>query len=376
MKIQSIDVTEVRVPMKKGHVDSAVYGDASWKHLSKWIIELKFDSGMVGLGESPRGVGWGDLETHARAILGKRLDEIMFQRFACPQEAANDMIAAPDSKYQSRRWEYDYPKTYAYYGFECALFDAWGKASGLPVSSLMGGAWRDKVAVSFWIGRMTPDDAARQAALGKKLGFTTLKMKASIEDPLPDIIGAIKKAAGDTFPVVIDPNNRFFRLAEALGVARKLDRFEEIWFEDPFPYQAEDWREFRRESKRPLVWHTATPWVAIQDRSCDYFNLSGFSSWGVRFAAEYASHFKVPHWQGSGIDCGILDALKLHMSAASKTCVLSGDAIGHRIREDDLIVEEWKVENGEIAVPKGPGLGVTLDCEAVKRYQLRRETIR
>ena len=43
MKIQAIDVTEVRVPMKKGHVDSDVYGDASWKHLSKWIIELKFD---------------------------------------------------------------------------------------------------------------------------------------------------------------------------------------------------------------------------------------------------------------------------------------------------------------------------------------------
>src|SRR5205814_1365167 len=100
-------------------------------------------------------------------------------------EAGNDMIAPDSSRVPSRRWEYEYPRPAAYFGFELALFDALGKVSGMPVSTLWGGAWRDRVPISFWIGRMLPDDAARQAALSCKLGFTALKMKASIEDDLP-----------------------------------------------------------------------------------------------------------------------------------------------------------------------------------------------
>ena len=80
MKIQSIVATEVRVPMKKGHVDSACYGDAGWKHLSKWIIELQFDNGIVGLGETPRAVGWGDVELFSKFLVGKRLDQLQLQR--------------------------------------------------------------------------------------------------------------------------------------------------------------------------------------------------------------------------------------------------------------------------------------------------------
>ena len=214
MKLESISATEVRVPMKPGHVDSAMYGDSDWKHLPKWILELKFDNGVVGLGESPRGVAWNEVERFGQFLLGKKLSEIQFQRIYLSQEETNDMLAAKDSRVKSRRWEYDYPKGYVYYGYECALFDAWGKVSGLPVSSLLGGAFRDRVATSFWMGRMTPDDAARQAALARKLGFSTMKMKASIEDPLPDVIGAMKQAAGEPFTIVIDPNNRFFRLVE------------------------------------------------------------------------------------------------------------------------------------------------------------------
>jgi muconate cycloisomerase len=91
--------------------------------------------------------------------------------------------------------------------------------------------------------------------------------------------------------------------------------------------------------------------------------------------AEVAAQFGIAHWQGTGLDLGILDAIRLQSSAAARTCVLSGDAIGHRIREDDLILEEFPVSDGQILVPKGPGLGVTLDREAMQRYQLRRETI-
>lgn len=376
MKIRSILATETHVPMRKGYVDSDIHGDASWKHLSKWILEIQFDNGIVGLGESPRGVTWPEIKQFSEFLVGKRFDEIQLQRIFLPQEAANDLIAVKGSQVEIRRWEYDYPKTYCYFGFECALLDAWGKVSGLPMSGVLGGAYRDRVPVSFWFGRMLPEDGARQAAVAKKLGFTALKMKASIQDDLPALVKAVREVTGDPFPIVIDPNRRFYRLEEALRMARKLDRFEDIWYEDPFPYQKDEWQEFRRETKRPLIWHTGDPMTAALEHACDYVNIGSFSIYETRFQAEIAAKFNLLHWQGTGLELGILDAYRLHSSAASRTCVLSGDTVGHRIREDDLIVEELKIENGHILVPKGTGLGVTLDREAMKRYQLRQETIR
>src|ERR1043166_5848560 len=103
MKLESISATEVRVPMKPGHVDSAMHGDPDWKHLPKWVLELKFDNGVVGLGESPRGVAWNEVESFGRSLLGKKLSEIQFQRIYLLQEASNDMLAAKDSKI---RWNW------------------------------------------------------------------------------------------------------------------------------------------------------------------------------------------------------------------------------------------------------------------------------
>lgn len=361
--------------MKAGHVDSVIYGDAPWKHLTKWIVEIQFDNDIVGLGESPRGVGWGDVECFGRFLVGKQMAELRLQRFFEPSEETFDMLTPASSRVKSRRWEYEYPRRETYGAYEVALFDALGKRIEMPLSGLLGGAWRDTAPISFWIGRMTPDDAARQALLARRMGFTSLKMKASIEDDLPAIIGAMRQATGDPFPIVVDPNARFFRLVEALAVARRLDRFQDISYEDPFPYQPFEWQEFRRQTQRPLIWHTSDPWRAAVDHACDHVNLGAWSFWQLRFMAEVAAQHRLLHWQGTGLDLGILDAARLHSSAAARTCVLNGDAIGHRIREDDLIVEQLDVRNGEIRVPTGPGLGITLDRDALKRYQVRQEII-
>src|ERR1051326_761405 len=133
MKIQSIVATETHVPTRKGYVDSAIHGDGAWKHLPKWILEIQFDNGIVGLGESPRGVTWPEVKQFGEFLVGKRFNEIQLQRIFLPLEASNDLVAVKGSQVPIRRWEYDYPRPFPYFGFECALFDAWGKVSGLPV---------------------------------------------------------------------------------------------------------------------------------------------------------------------------------------------------------------------------------------------------
>src|ERR1051325_11319780 len=110
MRIQAIVATEVRVPFRQGYVDSPIHGDPAWKHSPKWILEIGFDNGIVGLGETQRATAWNDVESFSKYLVGKRLAELCLQRFFVPQELQNDMIAPASSKVPSRSWEYEYAR--------------------------------------------------------------------------------------------------------------------------------------------------------------------------------------------------------------------------------------------------------------------------
>ena len=76
--------------------------------------------------------------------------------------------------------------------------------------------------------------------------------------------------------------------------------------------------------------------------------------------AYMAFQFGCQCWATSGVEFGILDAYALHSAAAAQNAVLPGDAVGHDMRVDDLIVEKLEAKSGAIRLPEGPGLGVTL----------------
>jgi glucarate dehydratase len=271
-------------------------------------------------------------------------------------------------------WEYQVPDRVPHFGFEIAVWDVMARLAGLPLFQLFGGAWRTEIPMGFWIGRMSPSDAERQAGRAVEMGFQSLKMKAFPEDPLAEVVGAIHSGAGFSMPIVIDPNRKFQRLGDALRVDRALREFQGISYEDPFPYHPVEWQEFRRATGRPLYWHAtksalrADPIRAGMEGTCDGLNISPFSAKEILQDAENASRFNLLHWQGSGLDLGVLDAFLLHTSAASRTAALPGDAIGHLLRENDLIEESLTVTNGAIPVPTKPGLGVTLDRDALNHF--------
>ena len=75
-------------------------------------------------------------------------------------------------------------------------------------------------------------------------------------------------------------------------------------------------------------------------------------------------------WHGSANEIGVADASYVHAIAATPNCVIPSDVLGHLIREDDLLIKSYKVENGFAIVPDDPGLGVELDEDAVKKYSV------
>ena len=86
------------------------------------------------------------------------------------------------------------------------------------------------------------------------------------------------------------------------------------------------------------------------------------------FIAEQAG---VPVWHGSGVDLGIMDMSYVHACAAAPAATLPSDVVGNFLREDDLLVEPIRIEDGCAVVPDKGGLGIELDEEAVRKYEIR-----
>ena len=347
MKITKIDCYKVVVPMKPNTVNSPQWGPPGFDAVAKFVLRVHTDEGLCGVGETYRGVSQEDVEATIARLIGA--DPLRMPLSALP-----------------------IPRNSAYDGFEIAIFDLVGKALGLPLHHLLGGAHRDRVLVDYWCGRQTPEDIAQTARQGWEKGFKGIKMKCALEDPMVERVKAIA-ATTPHMKITIDPNCRFYRPAAALELARELEAYNVEVFEDPTPKDDLEWYAFmRREMKIPLALHLASPSTVIAAirRDCvDCFNLGGGMVQFVRmaFIAEAAGK---PVWHGSGVDLGILDMAYVHACAAAKACTMASDIIGNFLREDDLIVEPIQFEDGCAIVPQVPGLGVELDEVAVEKYRV------
>lgn len=375
MRITDITWVKVRVPCRPDSVNSPPWGVDAWESIPRFIIQVHTDEGIVGLGETPRGVSEEAVRAAAQRLQGQDPFHLCWQDLPLGPDMSAYLVGWNSTAYPPRPYELTLPPGPAYVAFESAIFDIVGKALGLPVHRLLGSACRSAVPVDFWMGRRTPEDAARRTRLAVSLGYRGLKMKSALEDPVVAQVEAIVEAGGPDFRIIIDPNQRYYRPAEALRLARDLERFPQIVaLEDPVPVWNLDWyRLLRQKTTIPLALHLSTPQQvinAIKAEACDYLNLGGGMVNFVKCAA-IAEAAGILVWHGSGVDLGILEASYVHAAAVARTCVLPSDIFGRLIREHDLLVEPLRIENGQVVVPQRPGLGVDLDLDAVERYRVR-----
>ena len=112
-------------------------------------------------------------------------------------------------------------------GIDQALWDIKGKALGVPVYDLLGGAVREKIRVYAWIGGDRPDDVAKEALAKKAEGYTAIKMNGTEEvewigspKKITEAVAraaAIRDACGPEFGIAIDFHGRVHK-----GMAKVL----------------------------------------------------------------------------------------------------------------------------------------------------------
>jgi muconate cycloisomerase len=371
-RIERIVATEVVVPARPGAINSPgvdqplhklpVAGQASWTvqfdALPKCILELHFDDGTVGLGELYRDHDWRVVERVSRRLVGARLSDLPRQQLPI-----------------AHCREYD--------GFECALWDAFAKQHGLPLVDLLGGQLRQQIRVGAWSGHRELGDVKPLAGRVAEMGYDCIKFKCGLAD---DVAGWCRAIADEapSLQVILDPNERWNTPAES---RRRIDALAPLGnvlcLEDPIPrWMLDEYAKLRAYSSIPIVLHVSLPYIyhgqrvhdairALQLGAVDGFNFNG-GLVGFQQLDKIAAAAGLPSWHGSEIDLGILEAMYLHQCAAAASCTWPSDIFGRLIREHDLLATPLDLQPPRATLPRGPGLGVELDRDAVRHYQTDR----
>ena len=279
--------------------------------------------------------------------------------------------------------------TSALSGIEQALWDIKGRALGVPAYELLGGAAREKMRVYNWIGGDRPADAAESAKEQRAAGFTAVKMNATEEldyvdspvkiDAAVARIAAVREAGGPELGIGIDFHGRVHK-GMAKTLARELEPYRPMFIEEPvLPGNEEALREVAR--------HTTTP-IALGERLYTRWDFKRVLVGGyvdivqpdlshaggileTRKIAAMAEAFDVA--VATHCPLGpIALAASLQLDACTPNAIIQEQSLGiHYNRDSDLLdylVDEdvFAYQDGYVAIPVGPGLGIEIDEEKVR----------
>lgn len=283
--------------------------------------------------------------------------------------------------------------TSALSGIDQALWDIKGKALGVPVYDLLGGAVRDKMAVYSWIDSDTPEIAARSVKEKMAQGFTTVKMfgtcatgwiddRKAINDLL-ERVQAVRDAAGPDVGIAIDFHGRAHH-SMARTLLKELEPLKPLFVEEPVLVENLDaFADLHRRSNIPLATgeRSFTRWgfKELLERGCadiiqpDLSHAGGISE--VRRIAAMAETYDValaPHCPLGPVAL----AACLQVDFASINACLQEQSIGmayNKGQEIDSYLRDPAVfayQNGYVPLLTSPGLGVDVDEEIVRRSQM------
>ncbi|MYI93078.1 enolase [Candidatus Poribacteria bacterium] len=257
------------------------------------------------------------------------------------------------------------------FGIQMSLYDAVGKTVGVSVSELIGPKVRDKCPISWWDIDMPPEDWVAEVQESVKRGYTSAKLKAR---PWRDIFAQVE-AVGDAVPseykLDIDFNG-FLRTADnAIPVLQKLDKHPNVAiYESPF-YLGTDIEgagRLQQAVEKRIVEHYNE--ACLHARCCGGFVVGGGVKSLLRTNA-LCSSFEQPYWLQM-VGTGITTAYCMHLGSVLSQAELPAITC-HELWESDLLETRLDVEDGMIQVPESPGLGVTIDEEALRTYQVEKD---
>lgn len=362
-------VVPARTDILSASSHGTVYsGSTTWDSMVIHLVEGVTSAGFTALGECGRGTSRAVVENTLRDLLGRNL------LTASPATMWMEKGELPQS-YPFFSWQVptNINGERSYQLMESLWLDAVGKASGLPVHQLLGGAVRKGVLTDFWANRPAPETLRALIHEASSKGLQGIKIKS---DSTGDMAKAVLEIATDIpadFRITIDPMNSWRSLRESARWFEQLAKLPfTIQIEDPFPYLAtEDWRQARTFQPLTIICHARDEGTfrnALRDEIAHAYNLGGGSVYDFMRVTAVAEFYAKDCWQGSALELGVYQHIRLHVAACARNCVLASDLQSEWVREHTLVTPRMQFDGVHALVPDRPGIGVELDHEAVARY--------
>jgi L-alanine-DL-glutamate epimerase-like enolase superfamily enzyme len=370
MRITQLEAIPVRVPLKAGMVTKTAHGD---HHTSDYVIvKLHTEEGLVGLGEATVSALWSG-ETSKGCVAALR-------------DLIGPALAGADPfQITAIRKLMDFllklnPFTKA--AVEMALWDLAGKALGIPVYQLLGGKVRDSIPTKMMIGAF---DLPRVRSLAEQFlgwGVRCLKVKVGLDLP-GDIarVHAVRDVAGADVPITIDANCGWNVTTARIALAQ-LKQFNLLVAEQPIgPGDTEAMSSLRWPGGIPImadesVFSLADAWNVLRGHAADVISIYPGKNGGIAAAIEIAHVAQsagIPCHVGSNLELGVGSAAMLHLACAVPNIdseTYPADILGPHYHESDLLTEPLDLDFQGARIPSGPGLGVMLDEDQLRRYRV------
>jgi muconate cycloisomerase len=367
-KIDLVETLILDIPTIRGHVLSM----ATMRTQTAVLVRITFADGSKGLGEGTTigGLSYGTespesiqsaIETYLKpALVGRDGNDI------------NGAIALMDKLVQGNR----IAKT----AVEIALWDGLGRRLGQSVAQLFGGRIHDRLPVAWTLAsgnsQTDIDEAEKMLGLGRHRDF---KLKIGKRPVKQDIahVAAIARAVGDRGTIRVDVNQAW-NLTDARYGVRGLQDIGCILVEQPVARDRlaalkslTDGYEIAIMADEALQGPVDAMRVAAA-RSADVFAVKVCQSGGLKAASDVIAIGRaagIDLYGGTMLETGLGTAASLQLFSTVPEWQFGTEMFGPLLLTEDILSAPMDYSNFSVAVPSGPGIGVSLDDDKVNFYR-------
>lgn len=281
------------------------------------------------------------------------------------------------SFYQGRRGA----ALHAMSAVDIAIWDIVGKAAGQPTSVMLGARNHERIkAYASTLFRGSPEAMKEAVRKYRALGFRAMKFGWGVvtEDPrrVVGLVAAAREEAGDGMDIMVD-GIWTADVKLAIQLVRELERYDVFFVEEPLRSDnLEGYRKLSGAVNARIACgeqlgglYEYKQLIAEADVDViqpDISRAGGLTETRKLVAmTEQAGKLLIPHaWTSD-----VLTAASLHLNAYQKHPVFQEFCTNDTPLSRDLVIDPLRLDaEGYIAVPSGPGHGVTLNEEAVRKY--------
>lgn len=341
------------------------------ENLDAALVRVTADNGEYGLGEVTFGTHTYEPVLGVTAHFNRVLE-------GCP---AREINRAWETMYQNSRFWNRYGIGIAVMGgINMAMYDLLGKLLDLPVYQLLGGLVRSRIRVYASNGLFTTAERLiADARRARSAGFDAYKLRVTDPRTVVPMVAAFREALGREMDVMVDAGEAGGATPWSVSISQKiakgLEPYEPLWLEEPVRVENLDgYVEMRQATTVNIAGaeslptaHAFRPYLERGAFDVVQFDIatSGFTE-GARIATLAAVHEKPVAVHSWGTLVSIMAGV--HFGLVTPNCAITEYNFTEHPLNDLLAVRSVRPQDGHIAAPETPGLGVTFDPVLVERF--------